>query len=219
MITIPKDPKPQQANNPAVLPMSWKHLSDHEKLMLSIRKTARFSIYCIIILAVFVLLLRFVIEPFSVDGISMQPTFHTGDVVLVWRWPQTWAELTNGQYIPDRTNLVVVKKLAVSEEQLIKRVIGLPGDSVVIANGQVTIYNKLHPLGFNPDAAPFGKNLLPTQGTYSTQVGVNQLFLMGDNRQLGASIDSRSSLGNVSSNDIIGKVIIRVYPFGKLKVF
>ena len=155
----------------------------------------------------------YIIEPFTVNGISMQPTLHTGDVVLVWRWPQTWASITNSQYIPARSNLVVIQKTPVSGEALIKRVIGLPGDSVSIGNNVVTITNPQNPAGFDPDTTPYGKDLTLTDGVFNTQVGSGQIFVLGDNRTPGASIDSRSNLGNVSSNIIIGKVVIRIFPF------
>ena len=165
------------------------------------------------IIVIFVLLLIFVIQPFEVDGISMQPTLHTGNILLVWKFPQSWAELTNSQYIPNRGNIVIIKKSPILGEQLVKRVIGLPGDKVVIANNQVNIYNYANPSGFNPDAAPFGKDLQPTIGNFNTTVGSGQIFVMGDNRTIGASIDSRSSLGNVPSGNIIGQVVLRIYPF------
>jgi signal peptidase I len=149
----------------------------------------------------------------------MQPTLRTGNIVLVWRLPQTWAELTNSQYIPARSNLVVVKKLAVSNEQLVKRVIGLPGDTIKIADGRVIVYNQQHPNGFDPDNAPYGRLLLPTGGVFSTYVSDGQLFVMGDNRQQGASLDSRSSLGNITSSDLVGKVVIRIYPLNQIKLF
>src|ERR1035437_7981684 len=86
-----------------------------------------------IIVAAFIMLLlisAYVVEPFEVNGISMEPTLHTGNILLVWKFPQTWAEITNSQYIPSRANIIILEKTQISEEQLVKRVIGLPGDSI-----------------------------------------------------------------------------------------
>jgi len=165
------------------------------------------------------LIVTYVVSPFMVDGISMQPTFHTGDIVLVWRLPQTWAAITNTEYVPQRTNVVVLNQTAVSGEVLIKRVIGLPKDHIVIANNTITIYNTLSPGGFNPDNAPFAKNLLPPLGTYDETVASDQIFAMGDNRNPGASIDSRSNIGALYTKTIAGQVILRIYPLNKITLF
>jgi signal peptidase I len=168
---------------------------------------------------VFVLTLIYVITPIEVNGISMQPTLHTGNIMLVYKWPQTWAHLTRTQYIPNRTNIIIIAKNSVSQEQLIKRVIALPGETVNIANNSLTVYNQNNLNGFNPDNAACCKNLLEPIGTFSTVVPNGQVFAMGDNRNPGASIDSRSSVGNIESNQIVGKVVMRIYPFNKIKFF
>lgn len=175
-----------------------------------------------IIIAVFVVLglvFTYVIGTTEVDGLSMQPTLKTGNIMIIWKLPVTWAAITNSQYIPKRGSIVILQKTPVSGEELIKRVIGLPGDSVSIGSGKVTVFNSLHPNGFDPDSAPYGKGLVPIIGNSSTQVPAGQIFVLGDNRTLGASIDSRSSIGSVQSSDIMGQAIIRVYPFDHIKFF
>ena len=172
-----------------------------------------------VVVAVFALTLIYVITPIPVNGISMQPTLHTGDVMLVFKWPQTWARLTGTQYIPNRTNIIIIAKNSVSNEELIKRVIALPGEKVVIADNDLTVYSQNTPEGFNPDHAPCCSSLLEPIGNFSTTVPNGEVFAMGDNRNPGASIDSRSSVGNIESNQIIGKVIMRIYPFNKIKFF
>ena len=173
----------------------------------------------VIVIVLFVLTLIYVITPIEVNGISMQPTLHTGNIMLVYKWPQTWAHLTRTQYIPNRTNIIIIAKNSVSQEQLIKRVIALPGETVNIANNSLTVYNQNNLNGFNPDNAACCKNLLEPIGTFSTVVPNGQVFAMGDNRNPGASIDSRSSVGNIESNQIVGKVVMRIYPFNKIKFF
>ncbi|HSX32956.1 MAG TPA: signal peptidase I [Candidatus Saccharimonadales bacterium] len=152
------------------------------------------------------------IAPFQVQGTSMEPTLHNNQIVFVWEFPQTWAKLTGSQYVPRRGSVVIVKKSPILGEQLIKRVIGVPGDKVII-NNSLTVYNQAQPNGFDPDIAPYGKNLQKPQGVFTTQVANGQVFVMGDNRDPGASIDSRSSLGNVPSDNLVGKVVLRIFPF------
>ncbi|HEY5267899.1 MAG TPA: signal peptidase I [Candidatus Saccharimonadales bacterium] len=191
----------------------------HAKLVDSGFEWGSAIIKAVIAIIVFVLILIYVITPVSVNGISMQPTLHTGDVMLVYKWPQTWAKLTRTQYIPSRTNIIIIAKNSVSGEELVKRVIALPGERVNIANSQLTVYGQNDPAGFNPDNAPCCTKLLEPIGTFSTTVADGQVFAMGDNRNPGASIDSRSSIGNIDSNQIVGKVVVRIYPFSQIKFF
>jgi signal peptidase I len=170
------------------------------------------------IIAVVWLTLSYVITPTLVNGISMHPTFYTGNVVLVWEFPETWAKISNSEYIPNRGNIVIVKQTPVSGEDLIKRVVGLPNETININNGAVTIYNPDHSQGFNPDKLYF-KQPQETAGQVNTQIGAGKVFVMGDNRAAGASIDSRSSIGPVSSSDIEGRVIMRIYPFNQITLF
>jgi signal peptidase I len=160
----------------------------------------------------------YVVTPSLVSGISMQPTFYTGDVVLLWEFPETWAKISNSQYIPGRGNIVIVKKTPVSGEDLIKRVIGLPNETINVSNNRVTIYNQNSPQGFDPDKLYF-KQIPDTAGLIDTKIGDGNVFVIGDNRVPGASIDSRSSIGPVSSGDIEGRVIFRIYPFNRINKF
>jgi signal peptidase I len=185
---------------------------------LLIRKR-RLFIIIVAILVLFYLIITYIVTPIDVDGMSMQPTLYTGNVVLVWEWPQTWARITNSQYIPKRGSVVVLQKTPVSGEELIKRVIGLPGDTVSINNSKVRIVNAQVPGGFDPDSAPYGKNLVPILGNSVTTVPPGQIFVLGDNRNIGASIDSRSSIGSVQSSDIIGQAVFRIFPFDQMKLF
>ena len=191
----------------------------HTKLVDSGFEWGSAIIKAIVVIIIFSLALIYVITPISVSGISMQPTLHTGNIMLVYKWPQTWARLTHTQYIPNRTNIIIIAKNSISGEQLIKRVIALPGERVNIVDNNLTVYNQDNPQGFNPDNAPCCIKLLEPFGTFSTIVPDGQIFAMGDNRNPGASIDSRSSVGNVQSSQIIGKVVMRLYPFNQIKVF
>ncbi len=104
-------------------------------------------------------------------------------------------------------------------KQLIKRVIGLPGERVVVKDGKITIYNKSHPHGFDPDKTlPYGKNgAIPyTSGHIDRKIGPHQLFVCGDNRP--DSLDSRT-FGPINANQVVGKLVLRVFPIGQAKAF
>lgn len=160
-----------------------------------------------------ILMFGFIASPFSVDGVSMQPTLHTGNILIVWKLPQTWASITGSQYIPRRGDILVLSKTPVLGEQLVKRVIGLPNETITI-NDNFSLYNSQNKQGLNISKAfPWEQSLLKPAGTFTTNTAPGQIFVMGDNRDPGASIDSRSSLGNINSKTIIGKVVLRIFPF------
>lgn len=186
---------------------------------LQTRKLIRYTIAILIGLGILIIIYDFIAQPFVVNGISMQPTFHTGNVVLVWKFPQTWAKLTGGEYIPKRGNVVVIGPYNIEQEQLIKRVIALPGERVDISNNNLVIYNQSNPMGLNLDNTAFDKALMPPVGNFMTQVGLGQIFVLGDNRSPGGSIDSRSSLGNIPSNIIVGQVVLKIFPFTEITAY
>jgi signal peptidase I len=179
-------------------------------------------LYCIKFGVVFVLalwgILTYVVSPVMVNGTSMVPTLQSGNILLDWRLPQTWAKLTGSQYIPNRSNIVIVYAPYLNKV-IVKRVIGLPDEKITVSNGSVTVYNAAYPKGFHPDSAPYGKLLTPTAGAFSGNTGDGQIFVMGDNRAIGASIDSRSSIGNIPSRNIVGHVIVRIFPFNEITLF
>ena len=154
----------------------------------------------------------------------MEPTLQNSDRLVVWKVQRTWARITGSPYIPGRGDIVIFTERALEiygqghSKQLIKRVIGLPGDRVVVKDGKVTIFNDEHPEGFEPDTTlPYGKvGLQATQGDIDITVPKGQVFVCGDNR--GNSLDSRA-FGPVSANDIVGKLVVRVLPINKAERF
>lgn len=127
--------------------------------------------------------------------------------------------------MPARNEIIIFKTSAVqdgslddgSEKQLVKRVIGLPGDRVVVKNGTITVYNAEHPEGFDPDAGQnHGDAVSVTPGEGDWIIGEGEVFVCGDNRV--NSLDSRA-IGTIPSKDIIGKLILRIYPLDTVKKF
>ncbi len=174
-------------------------------------------------LIVALLIIGFVFRSYQVDGPSMESTLHNTDKLIIWKVPRTWSKLTRHDYIPARGDVIVFTEKGLSEfgqqdsKQLIKRVIGLPGDRVVVSNGVYTIYNAEHPEGFDPDKTlPYGKNIPETSGNIDIKLNKHQLFVSGDNRP--DSLDSRA-FGPITADQVVGKLVLRVFPISQAKTF
>ena len=170
-----------------------------------------------------IFLTMFVFQSYQVDGPSMETTLHNNDRLIVWKLQRSWAKITKHHYIPKRGDVIVFTDARLGqfgqdpEKQLIKRVIGLPGDKIVVKDGVVAVYNHEHPNGFDPDKTlPYG-SVIPVTGSDGTwTIRSGEVFVMGDNR--GNSLDSRL-FGPVEANNIIGKLVLRVLPINTMKRF
>lgn len=183
------------------------------------------STLAIVILAplIALLLINYVFQSYEVDGPSMQQTLHNADRLIVWKLPRTVARITNNDYIPHKGDIIVfAKNESINErtgekKQLIKRVIGLPGDRVVVDEGMVTVYNDANPRGYNPDAGTvYEKDLRGTTGNVDITVNEGEVFVLGDNRS--NSSDSRE-FGSIKAEDIVGKLEFRIFPFNQFKQY
>ncbi len=99
---------------------------------------------------------------------------------------------------------------------MVKRVIGLPGERVVIKDGVVTVYNREHPDGFNPDATGKWKSDLTNNPNENIDVslGQSEILVAGDNRP--ESLDSRTN-GPIDVSEIVGRAEARILPFGSYR--
>lgn len=170
-----------------------------------------------------ILIINFVFRTYQVDGPSMETTLQDQDRLIINKLPRTVARVTGNAYIPKRYDIIVFThkggfdSALPSERQLIKRVIGLPGDRVVVKDNVVTIYNKEHPEGFLVDRiGPESGVITITTGNIDETVGDDELFVMGDNRE--NSLDSRG-LGTIRAQDVIGKLSYRIFPFDKVQKY
>lgn len=169
-----------------------------------------------------ILLTVFVFQSYEVDGPSMERTLQHKDRLIVTKTGKTWANITRNDYIPKRYEIIVFNSTdqnnyEIQQKQLIKRVIGLPGDKVVIKNGEVTIYNEARPEGFKPDKeGPEAAVITTTEGDMEQIVKEGEVFVLGDNRA--NSLDSRA-FGPVLSKDIVGHLSARIYPFNSIQKF
>lgn len=149
----------------------------------------------------------FLIQPFIVHGSSMEPNFNTQDYLII-------DELTYRFRNPSRYEVIVFKAPNHLDQYYIKRVIGLPFETIEIKNGQITITNtEGGSFSLQEDFLPEGVN---TAGSLELTLNKNQYFVLGDNRV--ASYDSRN-WGPVEESLIIGRVWLRLWPFQKIVAY
>ena len=98
----------------------------------------------------------FLIRTYLVEGQSMETTLQNGDRLIIDKVPRTLSKITKHAYIPHRGDIIVFNQSGLAlgsagEKQLIKRVVGLPGERVVVKNGSLIIYTRTQPGGYEPD--------------------------------------------------------------------
>lgn len=154
----------------------------------------------------------FIIQPFIVDGASMLNTFHDKEFLLVDKISYLLHPAGRGDVVIFKLYEGTGKEYA--GRYLIKRVIGLPGEHIVIKNGATTIYNKNNKDGFIVDES-FVTYKDPMR-TADVELGTDQYFVMGDNRSV--SYDSRF-WGPLPSSALRGRALVRLLPFGVFSVY
>ena len=165
---------------------------------------------------------NFVFHAFHAVGASMSPNIKPADYLIISRsdYTKTLIEKIfnkDAKYIPDRGQVVVFRYPRDTSKIFIKRVVGLPGDHVVIKSGVVTIFNESVPAGFNPDSS-YEKSGTMTLIDIDQTVANGSVFVIGDNRNPGASYDSRE-WGQLDTSYIIGNVAMRLLPIDNAKLF
>lgn len=149
----------------------------------------------------------FLIKPFYVNGASMEPNFFNHEYLIIDEISYRFAE-------PKRGEVVVFRNPEDEKQYFIKRVIGLPGERVVIKEGRVQIFNKLFPAGTALNEAYLPADLL-TGGQIDVTLGSDEFFVLGDNRR--ASLDSRR-FGPLPRREIIGRTWLRGWPPNRIGV-
>ena len=164
--------------------------------------------FAVVVIAVVLVVRIFIAQPFVVSGTSMVPTFQNSNYLII-------DELSYDFHAPHRGDVIVFHPPIKGEEStyFIKRVIGLPGDTISIVNSVVTITNAQHPNGetlTEPYITPDASN-----DNFTITVPAGQYFVMGDNRP--ASYDSRR-WGLLPAKNITGRVVLRLFPFNEMGV-
>ena len=168
-------------------------------------KEAKKTVFCILFAAMAVVLLNiYVVRIATVNGGSMEPTLHNGDVLIC----------SPLNFVPARGDIVVTE-LSAGDGPLIKRVIAVPGDTVDIDydTGTVSVNGKKLD-------EPYIKELTKLKGDVQlpATVPAGRMFLLGDNRN--DSIDSRRTVvGMVPICTVVGRVILRIFPFNQMAFF
>ena len=176
------------------------------------KETTRQSIwelvkFALIAIAIVLPIRIFIAQPFIVSGSSMVPTFQDGQYLIV-------DEISYNLGSPKRDDVVIFRNPNNTKVFFIKRVIGLPGETVDVKSNtnEVTITNKEHPEGFKLNQS-FIKNVGGIDAHMELKDG--EYFVMGDNRP--ASSDSRY-WGVVPRNLMVGRAFIRLFPINKIGI-
>lgn len=148
----------------------------------------------------------FIVQPFRVQGASMEPTFYERDYLLIDEISYRFNE-------PRRGDVVVFRYPEDPQEHFIKRLIGLPGETVHIADGNVSITDAAGNTKILKES--YLPNYVKTVGWTVNDITLkpNEYYFLGDNRN--GSKDSRV-FGPVNKNFITGRVIFRGYPFNNI---
>jgi signal peptidase I len=167
----------------------------------------------------------FLIQPFFVQGASMEPNFEDREYLIINELGYKTTEVGFGKDPAlftvkpfkefERGDVVVFRYPKNPKIFYIKRIIGLPKEKIEIRNSEVKIFNSENPDGFMLDESDYLTKSIETTGEINLKLG-DEYFVMGDNRQY--SSDSRS-WGPVPEEDVMGKVILRAWPFSKAGIF
>jgi signal peptidase I len=169
-----------------------------------ISEIIRFSLIALLV----VLPIRiFIAQPFIVSGASMEVTFSTGEYLIIDQVTYQFEE-------PERGDVIVFRYPRDPSKFFIKRVIGLPGDSISINGRSVTITNEAYPNGVKLDE-PYVLDMSP-QSPIEETLSEDEYFVMGDNRN--ASSDSRM-WGVLQEDKIIGRAYLRLFPLSEFEFF
>ncbi len=171
----------------------------------------------------------FLIQPFFVQGASMEPNFEDKEYLIVNEFGY---KTTNIGFVfgkekrifftvkpfkeLKRGDVIVFRYPKNPSVYYIKRVIGLPGEKIEIRDNKIKIYNTQNPEGFVLDESGYLSSNVETAGDQVVQLSEAEYFVLGDNRNY--SSDSRS-WGPVPERDVVGKVLLRAWPFGKASFF
>ncbi len=165
-------------------------------------------IYTVVALGLALFIRFFIAAPYVVSGASMEPNFHDWQYLIVDR-------VSYDMGAPARGDIIVFDLPQNESRALIKRIIGLPGETVVLSGEKVTITNAQHPEGFTLEEPYLDSANLTDTNELTMKLGADEFFVLGDNRRVSA--DSRV-WGSLPRKDIVGRVFLRLYPFDKLGV-
>lgn len=160
----------------------------------------------IIIVALAFAIRVFIIQPFVVEGESMEPTFQSKDYLIT-------EKISYRLRLPKQGEIIIFNPPDKPSENYIKRIIAVPGDKVAVKGGSVYINDRIIS---EPYLNEMDKTLVAQKEGYTTVLKEDEYFVMGDNRS--HSRDSRE-IGSIPGQNIISKVWFRLLPVESARVF
>lgn len=175
-----------------------------------VKSIFEFCLYAFLAFALTYFILTLVGQRTSVHGSSMYPTLQNEDQLIVEKVSYRFGK-------PKRFDIIVFNHYEDDSDtpvHYIKRIIGLPGETVCIQDGKIYINDELlsEDYGYYLD----GELMEGYDASCAVSVGEDEYFVLGDNRN--DSLDSRK-IGCVSRKDIVGKAVFRLYPFSSFGTF
>ncbi len=164
--------------------------------------------YTVIALGLALFIRFFIAAPYVVQGASMEPNFEDWQYLIVDRVSYDFRA-------PERGDIIIFDLPQDTNRALIKRVIGLPGETVILSGHNVTIVNAEQPRGFTLEEPYLDAANLTESDEMRVTLDPEEYFVLGDNRRVSA--DSRF-WGTLPRKDIVGRVLLRLYPFSKVSV-
>jgi signal peptidase I len=164
----------------------------------------------------------FLFQPFFVQGSSMEPNFDDGEYLVISEFGYKYtrlpvADIEVKPFRELRRQEPIVFRYPKNPDQFyIKRVIGLPGETVEIRQGKVLITNTIHPDGFELDESAYLGGNIRTSDYPRTKLTDTQYFVLGDNRAF--SYDSRA-FGPIENTAVIGRVLLRAWPLSEFGLY
>lgn len=185
-----------------------------EQERLSLRREAFAFIWetvkiVIVSLAIILPVRYFLVQPFFVKGASMEPAFEDGNYILI-------DEISYRLKDPARGDIVVFKYPIDPSQFFIKRIIGMPGETVKIRNNKVRVFNQEFPDGFILNEGSYLHQGQQTLGDFEEKLAADEYYVLGDNRL--RSSDSRF-WGPVKRPMITGRVFFRAFPINEIGGF
>ena len=162
--------------------------------------------FLLVISAVVFAIRLYIATPFIVSGSSMHPTFADGQYLIV-------DEVSYRFERPKRGDVIVFRYPQKRTQFFIKRIVGLPKETIKIEDGTLTVKNQAAPRGFVLDEPYLADG---TAGSFLVTLAENEYFVLGDNRS--ASFDSRS-WGTLRRDLIVGRALLRLFPLQNLALF
>ena len=172
---------------------------------LSIKELIIDSLKLIIVVIIILFLMLYVVSVTQVVGSSMYPTLKDGEVLILNKFQYRFFDIKKGD---------IVSLDYEDTKYLIKRIIGLPGETVKIVDNKLYINDKIYEEEYLSDDLQYDDFSLTDLG-YS-KIPENMYLVLGDNRE--NSLDSRE-IGLIKKEDINGKISLRIWPLNKIKLF